>query len=91
MLAWHNRGLMGTAEVVQGLRESRLNNKYIGLVLSASEALPPMETIRSMYNHATIDKERALDLLGKHGYAPDVAQRFIARLREKIEEGRRFE
>jgi hypothetical protein len=60
-------------QVIQGIRESRLNNKYINIVLNASEALPPMVTIRSMYAHGVITKERALDLLAQHGYAPDIA------------------
>jgi hypothetical protein len=73
MLGWYNRRLMTREQVVQGIRESRLNNKYIDLVVKASEVLPPMTVIRSMYIHGSIDLQRALDLLAQHGYAHDVA------------------
>ncbi len=73
MLSWWRRGLMTEEQVVQGIRESHLNNKYIPLIKAASEALPPLTSIRAMVRHGTITVQRGLDLLAKHGYAPDIA------------------
>lgn len=77
MLSWHNRGIMSTPDVIQGIRESRLNNKYIATVLSASEALPPMVTIRQLVAHGQISTDQGMRLLEKHGYAPDIATAII--------------
>jgi hypothetical protein len=77
MLSWHNRGLMSRDQLVQGIRESRLNNKYTDLVIGASEALPPMVTIRQLVEHGQITTDQGMRLLEKHGYAPDIATAII--------------
>lgn len=74
--AWQ-RGLMTRDELVAGIKESRLKNKYIDLVISAGETLPDQGTIRTLLKNNVITNERGLDLLLKRGYAQDLAQAFV--------------
>jgi hypothetical protein len=74
---WH-RGILTRAQLVAGIKESRLKNKYIEAVINAGETLPPERTIVSLIAKGDITLERGTDLLLKRGYAPDIAQALIA-------------
>lgn len=74
---WH-RGIITRSQLVQGIKESRLKNKYIEPIIKAGERLPPQETIIRLLRQGEITVKRATDLLLADGYAPDVAQAMIA-------------
>jgi hypothetical protein len=73
MLELLNRGLMTEDEVRQALRETRLKNKYIDLMLASRVAIPPEATIRRMYGLAVLTRDRAMTLMRAHGYEDDIA------------------
>jgi hypothetical protein len=74
---WH-RGILTRDQLVAGIKESRLKNKYIDAVINAGETLPPERTIVSLIAKGDITVQRGTDLLLKRGYAPDIAQALIA-------------
>lgn len=78
MVTYWRRGLMTEADVRQGLTETRLKPKYVNLILSTRNALLPMVTIREAYGHGTITHDRALILLGQHGYTAQDADAILA-------------
>jgi len=73
---WH-RGVLTKDQLIQGIRESRLKNKYVQAVIDGSETLPPEDTIGIMVREGSITLERGLDLLRKRGFATDIAQALI--------------
>lgn len=78
LLTWWRRGLIGEADVRQAIAESRLKPKYVDLLVSTKEALPPMTTVRSAYSHGAITHARALALLAKHGYSAEDSDMILA-------------
>jgi hypothetical protein len=73
---WH-RGQLTKPELVQGIQESRLKNKYIERVIAASETLPPERSIISLVTKGALTSEQGYSLLLKRGYAPDIATALI--------------
>lgn len=72
-----NRGIIGQAEVEQGLRESHLKNKYIPAALHLRERLPEGRQITTMLNHGALTSEQAHRLLLDHGYSAEVIAALI--------------
>lgn len=77
MLELLNRGIMSEADVVQGVKESRLKNKYIPWLMASRNPVPPETVVRSMYAKGVIDKTQALTFLQQLGYTPDVAAAMV--------------
>lgn len=73
---WH-RGILTREQLVKGIQESRLKNKYIEAVISSGETLPPERTIVSLVSKGSLTPERGMDLLLKRGYAQDIAQALL--------------
>ena len=78
MMTFLRRGLANEPEVRQALSESRLKPKYIDLLIRTRDVLPPMTTIRSGFAHGAITHERAVKLLGEHGYSATNADMILA-------------
>lgn len=74
---WH-RGQLTKDQLVQGIRESRLKNKYIQPTIDASETLPPERSIVSLVSKGALTPDVGMDLLLRRGYAPDVAQALLS-------------
>jgi hypothetical protein len=72
MLALWKRGIMTEAEVDQGIKESRLMNKYIPLVKAGAERLLPERTIVSLVGKGALTVEVGTQMLLKLGFAADV-------------------
>lgn len=66
----YNRGLVSEATVKQGLRESRLKNKYVDDAFLLHERLPEPRQIVSALTHGAITKADAMSLLRKAGFSP---------------------
>jgi hypothetical protein len=73
-----NRGEVTTAFVEQGLRESRLKNKYVPDAVKLHVRLPEGRQIVSMVTHGVVDKPAALKLLMQVGYSQEVAGYLVA-------------
>lgn len=74
---WH-RGVLTRDQLVAGIRESRLKDKYIDFIIAAGETLPPERTIVSMVSKNAITPARGMTLLLERGYAPDIAQALLS-------------
>lgn len=77
MLHLMNRGLMSEAQVKQGLRESRLKNKYIPSIIHLRTRLPEGRQITAMLGRGAISHARATQLLREVGYEPDIATALV--------------
>lgn len=77
MLNLLNRGVMNRDEVVQGMRESRLKNKYIDALLQLAVRKVPMRTITTLITHGAIDDGRAIAMLRELGYVAEDAQAIV--------------
>jgi hypothetical protein len=74
----YNRGEISEATVKQGLRESRLKNKYVDDAFRLHVRLPEPRQIVSALTHGAITKADAMSLLRQHGFTPAVAAILIA-------------
>lgn len=72
-----NRGYISEAEVDQGLRESRLKDKWIGPLKKLAHHKLPMRTITTLLNHGAISDTRAHEALQELGFDPTDAQALI--------------
>lgn len=77
MLTLMKRGYMSEADVEQGIRESRLKDKYIPAVLHLAEYLPPPRTVTTLLAHGAIDQPTAQDLFQKAGLSPALAAAYV--------------
>lgn len=73
-----NRGLIDQATVAQGLRESRLKDKYIADALQLHVRLPEPRQVVSMISHGVITKQRGIDYLMEYGFDAQTAADLIA-------------
>lgn len=74
----YNRGLIDQATVEQGLRESRLKNKYIADALQLHIRLPEPRQVVAMISHGVITKQRGIDYLLEYGFSAQTAADLIA-------------
>lgn len=74
----YNRGEIDAATVRQGLRESRLKDKYVDDALKLHTRLPEGRQIVSMVTHGVVTKPAAIALLLEIGYSPEVAADLVA-------------
>jgi hypothetical protein len=74
----YNRGEITQATVEQGLRESRLKNKYVGDAFKLHVRLPEPRQIVSALTHGAITKQDAMALLRQYGFTPATAAILIA-------------
>lgn len=77
MIDMWQRGVIDRATLVQGIRESRLKNKWIEPVIAAGETQLPQDTIRHLVSLNLLTAEQGTALLLKRGYAPDIAAALI--------------
>lgn len=73
MIDLMHRGVMSRDEVTQGLRESRLKNKYIAAMLDGGFHLPPMRTVISLGHKGLLTKEQVVAKLLQLGFHPEDA------------------
>lgn len=73
---WH-RGVLTEAELIQGIKESRLKDKYIQKTIDAGVTLLPERSIVSLVSKGGLTDAQGMDLLLRRGYAPDIAQALI--------------
>lgn len=71
------RGYISEADVDQGLRESRLKNKWIPALKKLAIRKVPMRTITTLLSHGAIDDARALAMLAELGYSPEDAAAIV--------------
>lgn len=74
----YNRGEVTEAEVKQGLRESRLKDKYVDQAFLLHERLPEPRQIVSALTHGAITKADAESYLRKQGFSAASAAILIA-------------
>lgn len=77
MLHLWKRGIMSEQEVRQGLRESRLKNKYIDAILALAKTQIAARQITSMIQHGVITEKDGITLLLRQGYSPVDAARLV--------------
>lgn len=70
----YNRGLIDLATVEQGLRESRLKNKYVADATQLHVKIPPIFTVQRALTYGGIPHERAIELAVAEGYSHDDAE-----------------
>jgi hypothetical protein len=73
---WH-RGVLTKDELIQGIKESRLKDKYIAKVIDAGVTLLPERSIVSLASKGGITDAEATDLLLRRGYAPDIVAALV--------------
>lgn len=73
-----NRGLIDTSVVQQGLRESRLKDKYIDDALELHVKLPEPREIITGIRYGAISQSQGAELLTQYGYPPDTVALLIA-------------
>lgn len=62
----------------QGFLEGPWRNKWLAAYRKSAEYFPPPRTITAMYHEGSLDRARALELLGKQGVPPDLAAAYLA-------------
>lgn len=72
------RGYIDEAAVDQGLRESRLKDKWIDPLKRLAIRKVPMRTITTLIGHGAITDERGMTMLRELGYTVEDAQAIIA-------------
>lgn len=74
----YNRGLVDLPTVEQGLRESRLKDKYITDAVELHVRLPEPRQVVSGIRYGAISTEQGASLLTQYGFSPDTAALLIA-------------
>lgn len=74
---WH-RGVLTLDELVQGIKESRLKDKYIQRVIDAAETLLPERSVVSLVSKNAITPAAGMDILLRRGYSKDIATALIS-------------
>jgi hypothetical protein len=74
----YNRGKISRAVVVQGLRESRLKNKYLNDAFDLHVKLPEPRQVVTALTDGVITRAAAARILGDEGYAPETVAMLIA-------------
>lgn len=77
MLDLLNRGELTEAQVVQGIRESDIKNKYIPALLALRRYLPPPRTIVAQLRHGALTDDEATRLFLENGLTPDDAAHYV--------------
>lgn len=70
----YNRGLITEAEVTQGLRESRLKDKYLGAAFQLHTKLPPIYTLQHAVRYGGVDIGYAVQQTMAQGYSQTDAE-----------------
>ena len=74
----YNRGLISEAVVTQGLRESRLKDKYVADALQLHVRLPEPRQVVAMISHGVITKPAGIKLLLEYGFSEQTAADLVA-------------
>lgn len=74
----YNRGLISREVVKQGLRESRLKDKYVADAVELHVRLPEPREVVTALTDGVVTRQLAAELLGDMGYQPDVVAMLIA-------------
>ena len=74
---WH-RGKMTLAELVKGIRESRLKDKYIDATIAASPRIPPERSVVSLVSKGSLTEAQGTEQLLMLGYTPEIAAALMA-------------
>lgn len=77
MLELLNRGFMTQDEVVAGIKETRLKNKYIPFMLKFAIKVPPERSVVSLLSKGAITTAVALDMLLQLGYTKEIAAALV--------------
>lgn len=70
----YNRGLVDENAVIQGLRESRLKNKYNDLAFALHQKILPIYTMQHALRYGGISESAAIAQAMANGYSKDDAQ-----------------
>jgi len=89
MIEFVRRGLMTKAQMEQGIREGPLKNKYIPLIMAGLTRIPPMETVRAMYNRGSIDRATAARMFAQLGFEASLIQGMLDEVDEAKTESHR--
>lgn len=74
----YNRGEIDQATVEQGLRESRLKDKYVPDAFALHVRLPEPRQVVAMVSHGVLTHDQAAALLVQYGFSAEVAGQLIA-------------
>jgi len=77
MIELMNRGYMTEAQVIQGLRESRLKDRYIPFVLQLANTQIPVRELIDAVKAGAVTKDVANKLFANLGYSGDLADILI--------------
>lgn len=86
ILTMWNRGIIDEPTAVQALKESRLKDKYIPMVLQLARRRLPLRSVTQLLNAGAISDQDAIDNLRALGYSDADAQRIIAAHRAPAKE-----
>lgn len=78
MVSMYHRGVLTLPELVQGIKESRLKDKYIQKTIDAGITLPPERSIVSLVSKGGLTDAEGADLLFRRGYPADIVNALIA-------------
>ena len=78
LLSLYNRGVIHQATVVQGLKESRLKDKYVTDAVALHTRLPQPREVVTALGDGAIDANQATTLLAEDGYSPGTIKMLIA-------------
>lgn len=78
MLELMNREILTQDEVIQGIRESRIKNKYTDDILQLAIYIPPVRTITALLRSGAVDEANARQLYKYNGVQPDVIDAYVA-------------
>lgn len=73
MVTMYHRGKLTLAELIQGIRESRLKDKYIQPTIDAAPRIPPERSIVSLVSKGGLTEAEGTDLLLQLGFTAPIA------------------
>jgi hypothetical protein len=77
LLRLHRMGKLTIEQVKQGLRESRLKDKYVNVALDLTVTLPSIFELRLLMRDGAITDAEAAKILTEHGFQPEIVKGII--------------
>ena len=77
MIDLWRRGVLNEDQVKQGIRESRVKDKYVDHVVALKRVIPPERQVVSMITHGGLSEAEGAKLLHERGYDQSVVEGFV--------------
>lgn len=71
-------GYITETELKQGIRESRIKDKYVDMATHLGEQIPPEGLIHQLYVNGALDQAQAVKYLHQFGYTGDIVKAILS-------------